>query len=109
MQLGPALVDQRGHARAHAAQVGVHAEAARHALVDMAVGVDQARQHQLAAAVHALGVGRHRGTQVVADGGDAPVGHENVEYAVAAGAGVDHPAPLQNHAGHLSCLLPVRW
>jgi len=43
-----ALIDDRGHAGMHADHIGVEPETARHILVDVRMGVDQAWQHKLA-------------------------------------------------------------
>jgi len=43
-----ALIDQCRHAGLHAHHVGIHAEAAGDILIDMRVGIDQARQYPFA-------------------------------------------------------------
>ena len=71
---GPALIDQRRDAGLDPDHVGIHAEAAGDILIDMGVGVDQPRQHDLAGHVDHFpcaarqDVGLHDGNLAVADG-----------------------------------------
>jgi hypothetical protein len=75
-----ALVDYRGHARAHADHVGRQPETAGDVLIDVAVRVDHPRQHQLARDIHHLSGGRW--DDAVLDGGDSPIADGNVLDAV---------------------------
>ena len=103
----PALVDQRGHARVHAAQVGVQAESSGDAFVDVGMGVDQTRQHQLPATVDHLDVrsGGHR--QVRSDRGHATRLDEHVEQAVPIAGRVDQVTALEQRCLHHGW--PDRW
>ncbi len=91
---GAALIDERRDARAHAAQVGVQAEAAGHILVDVRVRIDQARQHQPAAAVDDLRVVLAR-REIRPDRGNPVVLDEDVDDRIEAGCGIDDTAAFQ--------------
>ncbi len=73
------------------------------------MGVDEGRQHDLPVGVDLLGLARR--LERVADGGDAPVAHQQVEAAVEPLGGVDEagaadhevgggPGALRERAGH---------
>ena len=86
-QARPALVDHRGDARPHPAEIGVEPELPGDVAVDMGVGVDQAGQHEAAAHVdHPF-----RPLDPRLDRGDAPARDPDIGLAVAPGRGVDHP------------------
>ena len=88
-----ALVDERGDAGAHAAEVRLQAEATGDVLEHVRVGVDEARQHQLAGDIHRfLGAGGRDGGQ---DRGDAAVLDRDIVDAVDILGRIDDPATAQ--------------
>ena len=89
-----ALVDDRGHAGMHPDHVGVEPKTARHILVDMRMGVDQARQHKLARDVDDL-VSGTRGNLVL-DCGDHAVAHAYVPHAIDPRRRANDPAAAQD-------------
>src|ERR1051326_8296419 len=88
-----ALVDERRDAGAHAAKVGLEAEAAGDVLEHVRVRVDESGQHQLARDVDRLA--RARGRDRRQHRGDAALPDRDVVGAVEALGRVDDPAPAQ--------------
>ena len=88
-----ALIDQRRHARLHADDVGVHAEAPRDILIDMRMGVDQSGQHDLARDVNDVaGAGRQ---DIGLNGGDLAAANGDILQPIDAGSRIDDPSTAQ--------------
>jgi hypothetical protein len=107
---GPPLIDDGGHARTHADHVGIESETARHILIDMAVGVDQAGQYQFAFGIDDVsgGAREYRLLQSC----DAPVPDREITNAIDAARRTDDAAPFDQKVvtggfHHLG-LLPYR-
>ena len=89
-----ALIDHRGHAGMHADHVGVEAEAARHILVDLPMGVDHAGNDELAGDVDDLRA--RAGDDMVGDSGDLAAANADILDPVDARVRADHPAAAQD-------------
>ena len=99
---GAALVDQRGDAALDTDHVGVEAEAAGDVAIDMGVGVDHPRQHQLAA--HVGHLPRRRGQNVLGDRRDLAAGDRHIHHAVDAGGRTDDMAALEDEIVDGGCV-----
>ncbi len=94
---GAALIHQRGDSGPNAAQVRVEAESSGHMFVHMSVSIDQARQHQLSAAIDAVGVG---GVKVRRDRCNAFARNQHVAHFVQPGRGIDDASAAQKDVFH---------
>jgi hypothetical protein len=100
---GATLVDDGGHARANADLVRVHAEVAGDVLVDVAVRIDHARDHELAPRVDRAS-GRARDPRRHLR--NRSVFHGDVVDTVDALGGIDHAAAADDQVELRHCVSP---
>ena len=89
-----ALIDERGHRRAHPHHVGRETELAGDVLVDMRVGIDQPWGDDEAGGVDDLA--RATGFKRGNDGSDPTLANADVADAVGPIGGIDDPPALQH-------------
>ena len=101
---GAALVDDGGHARANANLVRVHPEVAGDVLVDVAVSVDHAGDHELIPCVDGAR-GRARDPRAL-HLCNPSVFYCDVMKTIDPGGGIDHTAAADNQVELRHCVSP---